>query len=461
MAITNATGTPTGQITAPRKIAGPGETAADLPAPPPDTVAIQATATDGPPRARVLEANVQFATGAATPGTGGQPQLDQALDAMVATFKTLSPEQQRALLADPGFVIEIEGKASNLGSDRNYDNVGLSRKRARNTGEYVKAYLKQRGIEIPADRVKTTGSGNPGKSKAADDDDPADRIARVKITMPGLSPLPPAAPAPAPDPAPAPEPVPSPAPEPSPAEAALAQFNESTAPLNAQLAKGHDNQTTLADREKVVAETRKSLESAAGLLGQLPPTAQPGAHALVNGLRDQVDRLAERAARERDALGKAQAQLKAEAESLAKAEGTKKKKGLRETAAKLLETYREPEKMAAELPPDARADLTKQASDLKRTVYETLARHSDDYNVDERDNSYMFGRPGPKFKKAWESLKGLLQGGTPSAEDRTKAINALKDMGDAVNDFDDPLMKEATRVIYDDLTRAVTAKLSG
>jgi hypothetical protein len=74
----------------------------------------------------------------------------------------------------------------------------------------------------------------------------------------------------------------------------------------------------------------------------------------------------------------------------------------------------------------------------------------------------MFGRPGPKFKKSWNALTDLLKAPGPASPDqRSKAVEALKDMGDAVKDFDSPLLKEPTQAIYDELTQAVSDKLAG
>lgn len=420
-----------------------------------DSLQIQAaTPTANSGQGRTFEARANFDTGTSALSPGGHPEMDKTLDAVIATFKTMSPDKQKALLADPDFQIAIEGHASNLGSDKSYDNLSLSRRRAQNTGQYVKDYLKRGGLEIPDSAIKVSGNGSPGKGKTADDNDPADRVARLKIKMPGLSPLPTPSPV-----------VPVTQPEtpqaPSPAEAALAEFNKTTEPLNAALAKGAADSTTLVEREAILNKTRAALEAAEKQVPQLTSVAQPGGRALINGLRDQTNRLGERATRERNALSQLQDQLKAENADLEKAAAAKDKRPLKDLAIKLLDKYRNTEGLGKDLPSDAREALAKQAAGLKHSVYEAVARNSDDSKLDLEDNNYMFGRPGPKFKKNWDALKEILAAtGPASPEQRSKAVNALKDMGDAVRDFDNPLVKEATQAIFDDLTRTVSAKIA-
>ncbi len=453
-----------------------------------DSVRLQgaASAADAS-QVRTLEGQAFFNTGSASGGEGGHPELNRTLDAVVASIRTLPADKQQALLADPNFTIEIEGRASNLGSDKNFDNIGLSRKRAQNTADYVRSYLKQKGLDVPASAVKATAGGPPGKAKPANDNARADRSAKLKVTLPGLAPLPPSAqvapsePRPTPqfgpaDPTTEPEPrdaapqVTSPdavadppaAPaEPSKAETALSRFNQTTQPIDGALTKAGADTTTLADREAAVSEAQAALKSAAALLPELDPVAQPGAQALLNGLGEKTARLADRATRERGSLFQLQAQLKAESDEILKAAEGKNKGKLKDLAVALREKYKTPDAIGKDLPSDARKALGKSISELRHTIYEAIARNSDDSKVDQVDNSYMFGRPGPKFKKAWSALKEILASSAPpSAEQRTKAINALKDMGDAVEDFDDPLAKEASQAIYDEITTAVTSKLA-
>ena len=206
--------------------------------------------------------------------------------------------------------------------------------------------------------------------------------------------------------------------------------------------------------------------------------AQPGAQALLDGLDDKTGALARQASSERATLTQLQAELKSDSDQIPKAAAAKEttttswddngnpvsvsKAPLHELAAQLFDKYKDPSSIGKGLPGDARQALSSQIAALMRTLSETVAQHASDDKFDPTDNDYMFGRPGPKFAKAWDTLKSILAStGTPTEDQRAKAISALDDMGKAVKDFDDPVVKQATQSVYDALTTQVSKKLSG
>lgn len=165
------------------------------------------------PGPQTFEGKVLFGTGKDNVDKNSAAGLNKTLDEFVAAFKKLSPEQQKAMLSDPGFKIVVEGHASNLGNATKYDNNGLSSRRASNTAKYVQEYLKSKGIDIPAARIQAEGKGTPGSRKKIDNNDQEDRSANIKIHMPAPKEE-------AQKPAPQPEKPPQPAPPPPPAPVA-------------------------------------------------------------------------------------------------------------------------------------------------------------------------------------------------------------------------------------------------
>ncbi|MEB3238244.1 MAG: hypothetical protein VKO64_11555 [Candidatus Sericytochromatia bacterium] len=125
-----------------------------------------------------------FQTGKSDP-RGGTQDLDKMLNQFSADFKMMSPEQQKTLLADPGFRIDVTGYASNAGTKSSYDNQGLSARRATETAAHVKAFLAKQGIDVPASAIKSKGAGTPSNpGKPLDNNDQTDRSAKVEIFMP-------------------------------------------------------------------------------------------------------------------------------------------------------------------------------------------------------------------------------------------------------------------------------------
>ncbi len=455
------------------------------------------TAPGSAPVVRTLDGRAYFGTDRSNPATQDHAALDQTLDAMVASLKTLTPEQQVKLLSDPGFAIEVRGHASNLGSAKHFDNLALSRKRAEDTAKYIQNYLHSKGIDIPPTAIKTTACGAPGSAKAADNNDQSDRSVHVVVTLPGLSPLPKTTPTtttpqsggPAPTDgakpggttgtrAGAPSSAPSSPGSTASAGTALGEFERLTQPLDGMLTQASASDATLATREATVTKAQAALKSASALVAELNADAQPGAQALLNGLTDKTTALAEEASSERASLTQLQAQLKSDSDQITTAASAKEKTStswdangnpvsvsespLHDLAAQLFAKYQDPSSIGKDLPSDARQALSSQISDLMRKLSEMVAQHASDDKFDPTDNDYMFGRPGPKFAKAWNTLKSILATtGTPTEAQRTKAISALDQMGKAVKDFDDPVVKQATQAVYEELTTEVSKKLAG
>ncbi len=179
-----------------------------------DTLSISRTATARlaeKPGPQTFEGKALFGTAKDTVDKNSTAGLDKTLDQFAAEFQKLTPEQQKAMLDDPGFKITVEGHASNLGNASKYDNSGLSGRRATNTAKYVVDYLKKKGIDVGASHVQAEAKGTPAGSKKVDNNDQEDRSANIKIQMPAPKEEPPK-PAPTPEKPAAPAPPPPPAP---------------------------------------------------------------------------------------------------------------------------------------------------------------------------------------------------------------------------------------------------------
>ncbi|MBM3258548.1 MAG: hypothetical protein FJY99_02230 [Candidatus Sericytochromatia bacterium] len=164
-------------------------TAASSPAPAaprtsaaPDVSVISASATSG--NRPAYSGQALFQTGKSDP-RGGTQDLDKMLNQFAADFKKMSPDQQKALLGNPGFRIDVTGYASNAGTKTQYDNQGLSARRATETAAHVKSYLAKQGIDVPSNAIKSKGGGTPSNpGKALENNDQSDRSAKVEISMP-------------------------------------------------------------------------------------------------------------------------------------------------------------------------------------------------------------------------------------------------------------------------------------
>jgi outer membrane protein OmpA-like peptidoglycan-associated protein len=181
-----------------------------------DTLTISKAATaqlsDTAGKEQTFEGKALFGTGKDNVDKNSAKGLDDTLDKFAEAFKKLSPEQQKAMLEDPGFKIVVEGHASNSGNAHKYDNNGLSGRRANNTAKYVAEYLKGKGIDVPQSKIQAEAKGTPGAPKKIDNNDQEDRSANVKIVMP--PPKEPEAPKAAPQPEKPAQPAPPPPPAP-------------------------------------------------------------------------------------------------------------------------------------------------------------------------------------------------------------------------------------------------------
>lgn len=244
------------------------------------------------------------------------------------------------------------------------------------------------------------------------------------------------------------------------AEQILKDFNQAILPVGDMLAKGKAKETTLADREALVTKANEALQQANALLPKLDPNTQVGARALLNSYQDHVASLADRAGGERADFTKATAAITADGEKLTKTAAAKDKGELRKHIDRLNETYKNPDDLGKDLPPDCRAALKVQANGLMKQVRNQIARNSDSSDIDSVDNGYLLGRPGPKFKKNLEALEKLLQASPPAPDLREQAVERLNNMAEAIKDFDDPTTKASAQGVYDEISKTVFAKLS-
>jgi outer membrane protein OmpA-like peptidoglycan-associated protein len=140
---------------------------------------------DGPRVAKTYKGHVDFVT--AKDNVTPQKALDDTLDRFASDIKKLSPAEQKRLLSDPGFRIDVTGHASNLGNATKYDNNGLSKRRADHTADYVKDYLARKGVDVPGSAIHAKGEGTPGTPpKPIQNNDQNDRRAEVVIKVPEI-----------------------------------------------------------------------------------------------------------------------------------------------------------------------------------------------------------------------------------------------------------------------------------
>jgi outer membrane protein OmpA-like peptidoglycan-associated protein len=148
----------------------------------PDISALSASATSG--NRPAYSGQALFQTAKSDP-RGGTKDLDKMLNQFAADFKKMSPDQQKALLGNPGFRIDVTGYASNSGTKSQYDNQGLSARRASEAAAHVKSYLAKQGVDVPSSAIKSKGAGTPSNpGKPLDNNDQSDRSAKVEIFMP-------------------------------------------------------------------------------------------------------------------------------------------------------------------------------------------------------------------------------------------------------------------------------------
>jgi hypothetical protein len=247
---------------------------------------------------------------------------------------------------------------------------------------------------------------------------------------------------------------------------AAQDFNGTVKKLRVLLSQGEGNDTTLADREKCVTNMKDLVAAAEKGLESMEPSSQEPAREVVEGLKGRVGKVDARAQAERAKLTDLDKQLDADYKAFTEmANGDKKKrsKHFGKLARELFAKYENAAKVSEGLPPDAVKALGAKIATFNQDLNRTIVRFSDESWMDREDNSYLFGRPGPKMIEHTKKVEAWLAtpAGPVDFNTRTKLLEHLSEMDEAVRDFDDKVTKAAAKAVYDDLAAKVFARLSG
>lgn len=248
-------------------------------------------------------------------------------------------------------------------------------------------------------------------------------------------------------------------------ESAAKDFNGTVKKLRVLLSQGEGNETTLADREKGIKDMKDLVAASEAGLDKMDPSDQEPARDVIETLKGRLAKVETRAQGERAKLTELDATLDKEYKEFSELSNNRKKKEkqLGKMLQGLYAKYQDPAKLSEGLPPDARKALNDKIGTFNKDLHRTIVRFSDESWMDQRDNSYLLGRPGPKMIKHTKEIEKWLA--TPaepvSADKRTKLLEHLSEMDEAVRDFDDPTTKAAAKSVYDDLAAKAFARLAG
>jgi hypothetical protein len=249
-------------------------------------------------------------------------------------------------------------------------------------------------------------------------------------------------------------------------EAAAGDFNGTVRKIRVLLTQGEGNETTLADREKVIKNLHELARAAETGIEKMDPAAQEPARDVVEALKGRTAKVEDRAKAERAKLTELDGALDAEYKNfteLANGDKKKRKKELGKVLTDLFKKYEDPAKISDGLPPDARKALSDKIGTFYKELCRTIVRFSDESWMDQYDNSYLFGRPGPQMIEHTKEIEKWLASppGPVSADQRTEILEHLSEMDEAVRDFDDKTTKAAAKAVYDDLAAKTFARLAG
>ena len=239
-------------------------------------------------------------------------------------------------------------------------------------------------------------------------------------------------------------------------------FNGTVRSVRSQLTQAESDSCSLADREKVAGSIDKELATASTELNSLDPAAQMPAQSVIDGLSSRAQAVQARAKSE-------QAQVDAVTKGLT--EDTSKLKAamdggdtdkIANELKSLYQKYQNPAALVKGLPADAQKSLTSKIQAAQKPLDWYIVQYSNHYEVDHADNSYMFGRPGPKMKKAATTVGAFVSApkGSVTEDQRAKVISALDQMHQALGDFQDPMTKDAAQHVYNDLSARALGRLA-
>lgn len=247
-------------------------------------------------------------------------------------------------------------------------------------------------------------------------------------------------------------------------ESAAKDFNGTVKTIRVLLSQGEGNETTLADREKGVKKMHDLVAAAEAGLDKMDPSDQEPARDVLEGLKGRLGKVEARAQGERAKLTELDATLDKEYKEFTELSNNRKKKEkqLGKMLTDLFKKYQDPAKISEGMPPDARKALDEKIGTFNKDLHRTIVRFSDESWMDRYDNSYLLGRPGPKMIKHTKEIEKWLASEEPvTPQKRTKILEHLSEMDEAVRDFDDPIAKAAAKSVYEDLSAKAFARLAG
>ncbi len=239
-------------------------------------------------------------------------------------------------------------------------------------------------------------------------------------------------------------------------------FNGTIRSMRGELTQAESNSCTLADREKISASLDQQLATASTELGNLDPAAQMPAQSVIDGLASRAKAVQARAKSEQDQVDAVTKGLTDDTSKLKAAMDGGDTDKIATLLKSLYQKYQDPAALVKGLPADAQKSLTSKVKAARGPLDWYIVQYSNHYEVDHADNSYMFGRPGPKMKKAATTVGAFVSApkGSVTEDQRAKVISALDQMHQALGDFQDPMTKDAAQHVYNDVSAQALARLA-
>ncbi|MBI6546410.1 MAG: hypothetical protein HY692_06420 [Cyanobacteria bacterium NC_groundwater_1444_Ag_S-0.65um_54_12] len=240
-------------------------------------------------------------------------------------------------------------------------------------------------------------------------------------------------------------------------QAAATDFNGAIRNARARLVKAEAADCTLAEREQVNGELSDLIAAAESGITNLDEVDQLPAQDQIADLKSRHDKLVNLVDQEQRKLSGLDQQFTTDREALnsvtANPQDTEK---LGVTLKSLYAKYQDAENSLAGLSPDTRQTLAGKLEQFKADLYHAIVQYSDVSQVDRYDNSYFFGRPGPKMKKHLAAMEQWLASpaGPVLGEQRRAVLEHLSGMDQAVRNFKDLMAQAAAKAVYD----AISAK---
>jgi uncharacterized coiled-coil protein SlyX len=241
-------------------------------------------------------------------------------------------------------------------------------------------------------------------------------------------------------------------------------FADATRSARGLLSVAEAKATGLADRKAKTAEAADHLEAAAKRVTDLDPSAQAASADVLERLQGRVDELKGQIAVQEKAVADAKDKLTADRKALDEALGkAKDEKALGRALCGLTEAYGDLDARVKDLPPDAAKEVRTESEALRKVIHRAMVAHADKSAISEPDNAYLFGRPGKAFKEHLRPVEDWLAGpAAPVSSDRRKAIvEHLQELYEALEDVQDPLLKQAASEVIADISAKAFARLSG